>query len=310
MVSTTALAAEVPVSYPKTSLSRLQDSSIITSIPDCSSAIPVTLSPGEAHSLTGDTTDAPSQIPAYSCQPWNESGPEVIYEITTTTPLLLHAILSSPGIDLDIFLLSGCDTDACVAAHTAEFMAEIPAGTWYLVVDGFMGAAGAYELTLNGLHSGLPQAACDSATQLIATGDLAVPGNILDQPNYVTMGACGSFLEWGGEQWYQVTIPARTEVTFLLSELFFDGAIWIFDGCSDEPACLGFADGEGLEQPEEIIYSNMSNESELIMVGIDSFREVSSDNGDTTFDGAFLLTITSVVPAERTSASDLKSMFR
>jgi hypothetical protein len=173
-----------------------------------------------------------------------------------------------------------------------------------------MGDAGVYELTLSGLHSGLPQTACDSAIPLVATGDVLIPGNIFDQPNYVTMGTCGSFLEWGGEQWYQVTIPARTEATFLLSELFFDGAIWIFDDCSDEPACLGFVDGEGIEQPESIIYSNISDEPESILVGIDSFREVSSDNGDTTFDGAFLLTLTSVVPAERTSASGLKSMFR
>jgi len=268
------------------------------------------MGPGSTQVFEGDTTSMPTLIPSYSCQAWDESGPETIYEITTTEPLLLHAILSSPDIDLDIFLLSDCDTDACVAAHTVEFMAEIPAGTWYLVVDGFMGDAGAYELTLSGLHTGLPQAACDSATPLVATGEIITTGNIFDQPNYVTMGTCGSFIEWGGEQWYQVTIPARTEVTFLLSELFFDGAIWIFDDCSDEPACLGYADGEGTEQPESITYSNLSDESESSLLGIDSFREVSSDNGDTSFDGAFQLTLTSVVPAERTSTSGLKSMFR
>jgi hypothetical protein len=310
MISATAWASEIPVAYPKKPISRPHTSHATTSIPDCSEAIPVSLVPNSSQVFVGDTTSESALIPSYSCQPWNESGPEVIYEVTTTEPLLLHAILSSPGIDLDIFLLSDCDTDACVAAHTAEFMAEIPAGTWYLIVDGFMGAAGAYDLTLNGLHSGLPQTACDSATPLVATGDVLAPGNILDQPNLVTMGSCGSFLEWGGEQWYQITVPAMTEATILLSGLSFDGAIWIFDDCGEQPACLGYADGGGLEQPEEIIYANTSSEPESIMLGIDSFREVSTANGNSSFDGAFMLTITSAVPAERTSTSGLKSMFR
>jgi len=303
--------ASVPVGTPKMAVFRPGDEMApVLATFDCSSAIPVSLSPNTTQTLTGDTTAAPSLISSYACQPWNESGPEVIYEITTTETLLLHAVLSSPGIDLDIFLLSDCDTDSCVAGHIAEFMAVIPAGTWYLVVDGHLGAAGPYELTIAGLETGLPQAACDEAEDVTTIGEVLLSGNIFEQPNHVTMASCASFLEWGGERWYRMTVPARTEATISLIDLFFDGALWIFEQCGDQATCLGFADAYGINQPESIIYSNLTASPETILVGVDSFREVSAAAGDTEFDGAFDLSITSIVPAERTSVGGLKSLFR
>jgi hypothetical protein len=278
---------------------------------DCSDAIPVDISIGDQLVINGDTSEGTNTADLYSCIPWDESGPETIYAITLLEPALLNAKLNSPNADLDIFLLSDCSASSCLAAHAAEFMAEVPAGTWFIVVDGYQGASGAFELILTAYPTGLSTQACLEAISINGSvGDQTFDGNLLGRDNLVTMADCGSFLEWGGEQWFLLSVPPRTEITLELRDLLFDGALWIFADCGDDPVCLAFADGHGIGSAETLVYASESDMVETVMVGVDSFREISSANGDNEFDGAFTLAVTSVVPTTNTTVSDLKGMFR
>lgn len=110
-------------------------------------------------SFSGTTVGGNSVVDLYSCSSWDESGPEKIHTITTTTSGNISATLSNISVDLDVFILSGCDKSSCVASGdvTATY-ASAPAGTYYVVVDGSGGVSGSYTLTFSypGMGTGTP----------------------------------------------------------------------------------------------------------------------------------------------------------
>lgn len=112
---------------------------------DCNNAI--VLTPGVPYN--GSTAEGPSNVDAYSCVAWNESGPEVVHRIATNTDGDITATLSNVSVDLDVFILSDCDPESCVAyGGVSAHYSDAPAGTYYIVVDGFLGVSGSYTLTV------------------------------------------------------------------------------------------------------------------------------------------------------------------
>ena len=102
----------------------------------------------------GDTSLGKNNVNIYDCVPrWDESGPEIYHTITTKEPGDLTATLIGPA-DLDIFILNSCKSGACVAYDT-DYQSNVatytnaPAGTYYIVVDGYGGTVGSYTLTVD-----------------------------------------------------------------------------------------------------------------------------------------------------------------
>jgi len=110
----------------------------------CDNAIPFPC--GET--FAGNNTGAPSLVTTYSCVSWNESGGEVVYELVLDGTYDVTATLSGMTCDLDVFLLSDCDEALCIDYGNTSFSLELNAGTYYVVVDGYNGAACAYDLTI------------------------------------------------------------------------------------------------------------------------------------------------------------------
>jgi hypothetical protein len=99
--------------------------------------------------ITGDNALGPNHAEYYSCVGWYESGPEDIYLLTIPqTPTTLTVTLSGHTADLDIFLLSTCSENACITHGDITFTVELPAGQYYLIVDGYYGATSSYTLHL------------------------------------------------------------------------------------------------------------------------------------------------------------------
>jgi hypothetical protein len=99
-------------------------------------------------SLAGDNTSGNRNADAYSCVSWNETGPEIVYEMAVTLPgTYMSASLSDLTADLDIFLLSSCSEDSCLAFgdNAVDYTFTHP-GTYYIVVDGYYGATSTYTL--------------------------------------------------------------------------------------------------------------------------------------------------------------------
>ncbi len=126
--------------------------------PVCSSAA-VTIACGDT--LSGDTSSGPEALSdEYGCGSYAETGPEAYYVFTAPADGDVSAALAgSGGADLELMLLgdSGGDCDpagACLGAsqqsggdEQIDFTAT-SGTTYYLIVEGYSGAAGAFDLTL------------------------------------------------------------------------------------------------------------------------------------------------------------------
>ncbi len=104
---------------------------------------------------SGDTTTAiSSAFDQYNCSPANESGPENIYVFTLHEPATIWATVDdlAPGApDIDIHLLYGDDSSACVTRGDMELFAPVQPGRYYLVADTYVDGApltGPYELDI------------------------------------------------------------------------------------------------------------------------------------------------------------------
>jgi len=98
---------------------------------------------------TSSTIGASDNFNAYACYAGDESGPDHLYVLTTSAPGGIVATLRDQGADLDAFILSAPQAAACLAyGDVSAVVDDVPAGVYYLVVDGFQGAAGTYTLSV------------------------------------------------------------------------------------------------------------------------------------------------------------------
>jgi len=113
---------------------------------DCANA--ALLTPGVA--LSGNTSSGTSNVLAYSCLPYPDTGPEKMHKIYLPVPGTITAKLTGASSKLDVMLLNACDPASCLAHGTASSpltYENAPAGLYYLVVDGYQNYKGAYTLT-------------------------------------------------------------------------------------------------------------------------------------------------------------------
>ncbi len=113
--------------------------------------------------FTGNTTASANNYSTYSCNSNTYSGNENVHELTLTDTTDIDVSLTNiNGKDLNLILLSSCDTTACIqAADTLLLANSLLPGTYYIVVDGAdTNDFGAYTLNLNCTPSSNPNG-CD-----------------------------------------------------------------------------------------------------------------------------------------------------
>ena len=110
-------------------------------------------------SVSGDTTGGTDRFWSYGCSTENEMGPEDIYSLDLAEDaLVLAAVSHDEWIDLDVFILDDLNGSACnfncigygdSIAYTFDPNSGglvVPAGTYYVVIDGYHGDYGPYDL--------------------------------------------------------------------------------------------------------------------------------------------------------------------
>jgi hypothetical protein len=116
--------------------------------------------------INGDTTGGASLINGYNCETWNESGPEIVYEFNAPANGTYSVTLSNlpSGVDLDVFVLSpNCDATSCIdGANTTATFTGVAGARYYVVVDGFLGDAGTFTLSVSCPLVGCGDGTCDA----------------------------------------------------------------------------------------------------------------------------------------------------
>ncbi len=111
----------------------------------------------------GNTQTWDNNVVVYTaCRPaWPETGPEAVYRLQIpydNTDVQLQIFPDDPAQDLDVFLLKSAYPDDCLQGADANLVrAKMDAGVYYVAIDGYNGAAGAYTLvsscTVNFKHA-------------------------------------------------------------------------------------------------------------------------------------------------------------
>ncbi|HOX47339.1 MAG TPA: hypothetical protein PK668_27345 [Myxococcota bacterium] len=87
----------------------------------------------------------------YNCSAADESGPEVMYVLTTDVGGTLSVSVDCPaGVDIDVYLLDGDDHRACLVRDHTDFTYDLVPGRYWIAADTFVEAgaelAGGYTL--------------------------------------------------------------------------------------------------------------------------------------------------------------------
>tara|TARA_Y100001968_G_scaffold322549_2_gene358797 strand:+ start:98 stop:1099 length:1002 start_codon:yes stop_codon:yes gene_type:complete len=113
------------------------------------------LSCGESDSWSNDGVGSTQAISSYSCSGWNASGPEYTYEFIASASGNVDVTLSGlNGVDLDLFVLDG-SSGVCNESNCSDFgnnsvsFSAVAGETYFLVVDGFAGATGSYDIEVS-----------------------------------------------------------------------------------------------------------------------------------------------------------------
>lgn len=291
---------------------------------DCTPVRVLPLTVGMSSSFQDSTTGGINQVNGYPCAPWSEKGPEHVYQLNVAIgdTVQFWAGLSNtvPEIDHDLFLLSACDNDSCLIGANTELSATLTGGTYYLVIDGAGGDEGPYTLEYLTSYAGLAPIACFTASPVdLAQGEVQVSGTLFNQFNSIQTYECSATFMKGGEKWFVLTLPAPVDnqwggkdfsgfkVEFESQYQLLDTGLWLFDGCGTSPVCLDFVNEYQAGIPEQLSYTNETDEEITVYLGIDCWR-----NPSESATGSFIVKITSdiVAPTEKKSFGSLRSLYR
>lgn len=141
---------------------------VASSLASCVGAIP--LACGET--LVADLSNHPKSTnlwSSYACNPFDYAGPELTFDLQVPSAAVVQLqVTSVDGSDLDLFQLlagkGGCSPDGCQAWDGGKLVLQATAAEDILVVvDGFMGAAGPFELMAECCFPSCAAEACGQA---------------------------------------------------------------------------------------------------------------------------------------------------
>ncbi|MEJ1931525.1 S8 family serine peptidase [Nostoc sp. NIES-2111] len=118
-----------------------------------------TLNCGDVYN--GDLTGFANDVNNYFGVSWNETGPDQTFQFTLTSRTRVDLQLTNLAQDLDIFVATDLNNSGSTIAYGNNGITQIfEAGTYYVNVDGYNGATGAFTLTMNCVC--IPVTSCSS----------------------------------------------------------------------------------------------------------------------------------------------------
>lgn len=268
---------------------------------DCSIATEVEL--GKTYS--GDNTFTPNNVTYYSCSDQEESGGEVVYHLTLTALSMFQVNLYPEGGDVDLFILLGCNENACFEFADSSWTVPYPViWDYYIVVDSHKENTCPFTIEFVDVTPDPLPSACEITNELERGVEVTLAGNTQDSSNYVALLGCATYRENGFEHWYEIVLEPGGHFTASIDFPEQDGALWVLDACENiqDANCLRYADETLSGETEVIAYQNDTGALQTVYLVIDFFWYIWGDYvGILTGD---------VVSAEPATWGRLKDLYR
>ena len=199
----------------------------------------------------------------------------MIYSLTLAVEQIVTVTISGMTADLDVFMLSACDENACIAYGNATFTTDcLAAGTYYIVVDGYNGAVSTFDLEVTCTDCPVTpdNDTCDEAIDLCAVADGAGAFNLL----YTTIGAasdyslvypsCTGFSVSGNDIVYVVCLEAGGTLDVTQTG-DVDMAMFLMTDCADpQNSCVIGSDNCCTGADEYINYTSVAGGTYYLVV--------------------------------------------
>ncbi len=211
--------------------------------------------------LSGNTLleGRPDEWSGYACTQRLESGPEVIYSFHSVADCQVSVRLEDLSVDLDLLVLDQCDPWSCTKAASTpldiqdgeEVVFDVKAGgEYFVVVDGYAGASGTYEIAVECKCSAELPSFTDGSWEMHVDrklkglpGDVQFPTDPLDEEDYepvddgpvypIVVSGDGKFVAVGETPLVGTLVPGGPgEWMFTLDEGTFAGGrfvVWSTD---------------------------------------------------------------------------------
>ncbi|MDF1564400.1 MAG: hypothetical protein P1V51_15255 [Deltaproteobacteria bacterium] len=255
---------------------------------DCSTPEPLVFTADQA-SVAGDTRNAAEDLDAACALP-GQSGGDVLYSFALLSPRSVSASLGAAfdGV-LALRAMPCADAGSALSCSDLQtptlFEPELPGGLYYLIVDGYDGAAGPFTLDVS-LGAPLPPPANDTCAAAevvsVAGGTATVTGHTYRGSDTLDPVGCLSFAQPGPEVFFAVDLLAGQTLTATATpEAGHDLSIYLLSGC-DPNACLAGADDSFISLPETVSHTVAVNQTLWVVV----------DSWSATSEGRFTLELT------------------
>lgn len=245
---------------------------------DCSNAIDA----GCGFTYSGTNGIGVNNVAAYACQPYDESGPELVFALNVGATSNVDIIMDTDGTDLDLFLLASCDENDCIGSsasidHEEIHMVCLDAGTYYVVVDGYAGNVGNFSLSIGCTTcggGGNDNETCDTALPLDC-GNVALTTDTSGSTDNYNPGAgnsCTGFSASGGDLVWSLCIPDGGSANFVFGEVDYDASVYMVTDCTNlVGTCLDGDDCFPFPCNDLISYTNTSGNNINAYLIIDGF---------------------------------------
>jgi gliding motility-associated-like protein len=220
----------------------------------------------------GNTSNGSEKYDQYLCSYNLMGGKEIIYEFDKKANQSAVFHLSDVIRDLDLFVLSKNDQDFCVKHSSKDgqsfenifLEASLPAGTYYVVVDGFNTNTSSYKLTV---ECDKPEGIldCNKAKTINCnesqSGNTTLDGISMNQ----FYGSSSSVFYDGKEVIYKLIAPFDGVIDILLENLNSDLDLFVFDDCGNKLNPLEFSI-EANKEEEAILLSVLKGKTYFIVI--------------------------------------------